>query len=212
MRKLSLEDMQNLYEYEKVRVDFRNRIIALKQLRRIPGGDRLSFTFENRETVKFQIQEMIRAERIVDDRKVIEEIEVYNQLLPDSNELGATLFIEITHQSEIKSELDRFQGLDRGDCVYFEFGDLARVFARFEPGHSREDRISAVHYLRFLFTAEERAWFEDANVSVALVVNHTKYIARTLLTREQRDALTADFKDAPLGVGCEASGGGSESH
>lgn len=203
MRKLGLEDIQNLHQYEKVRVDFRNRIIALKQLRRIPVGDRLSFTFENRDTVKFQIQEMIRAERIENDHNVLEEIEVYNQLLPDLNELSATLFIEMTDQSEIKLELDRFQGLDQEDCVYFEFGDLARVFAQFEAGHSKEDRISAVHYLRFLFTPEEQGWFQDPNVSVALVVNHANYSARTLLTLQQRNSLTADFKEKILEVGRE---------
>jgi hypothetical protein len=193
MKKLSLSDIQNVYEYEKIRNNFRQRIIDLKHDRRIPVGDRISFVFENRETVKFQIQEMMRAERIVDDEKIREEIDVYNELLPNADELGATMFIEITEQSDVKPELDRFQGLDRGDCVYFEFGDLARVFARFEAGHSKEDRISAVHYLRFAFTSEEQSWFRDPKVSVALVVNHPHYSARSLLNQQQRASLAADF-------------------
>lgn len=198
MKKLALSDITNLYEYEKIRGEFRNQMIALKRDRRIPVGEKLSFIFENRETVRFQIQEMMRAERMVDDRKIEEEIDVYNQLLPDSNELSATMFIEIIEPDEIKPELDRFQGLDRGDGVYFEFGERARVFARFEAGHSKEDRISAVHYLRFAFTWEEQSWFMDPQVSVALVVNHPNYSVRTLLNESQRASLAADFELRPL--------------
>ncbi len=198
MKKLNFSDILNLYEYEKVRPACRQEVIAAKASRRISVGDRLTFLFENRDTVKFQIQEMIRAERIVSEEKIQEEIDVYNQLLPEDHELSATLFIEITEASDIKPELDRFQGLDRGDCVYFEFNGLARVFARFEAGHSKEDRISAVQYVRFSFTAEEQGWFSDPSVQVALVVSHPLYSARTVLTEEQRRTLAGDFGAASV--------------
>ncbi|MBZ5553518.1 MAG: DUF3501 family protein [Acidobacteriia bacterium] len=201
MKKLTVDDVRNLYEYEKIRDEFRRHIIALKQHRRLPVGDKVSLVFENRETVKFQVQEMIRAERMVDERRIQDEIDVYNQILPDADELSATLFIEITTPSDIKPELDRFQGLDQGDCVFFEMGGLARVFGRFEEGHSKEDRISAVQYVRFPFTREEQSWFRDPTVPVALVIDHPNYAARTSLTAEQREALARDFEGASVGVG-----------
>lgn len=203
MKKLSRTDLRDLLEYEKIRVGFRKHIIALKKNRRIAVGDKVSFVFENRETVKFQIQEMIRAERMVDDQKIQDEVDVYNQILPDSHQLSATMFIEITEEQDIKPELDRFQGVDQGQCVYFEFGGLARVYAQFEEGHSKEDRISAVQYVRFTLTPEEQTWFRDPAVPLALVVNHKNYAARTVLAAEQRKALARDFDDQSVEVGQE---------
>ena len=95
MTPIARAEILNLYEYEKVREARREQVIALKRRRRVGLGRYLSFVFENRETVWFHIQEMIRAERIVDDAKVDEEIVVYNDLLPAAGELAATMFIEI---------------------------------------------------------------------------------------------------------------------
>ncbi|MFI5174239.1 MAG: DUF3501 family protein [Terriglobia bacterium] len=201
MKRLSRKDIQNLYEYERMRGDFRKQIIALKQDRRLPVGDKMSFVFENRETVKFQILEMVRAERMVDEHKIQEEIDVYNQTLPDVDELSATMFIEITAAPDIKPELDRFQGVDRGDCVFFELGGGARVNGRFEEGHSKEDKISAVQYVRFLFTREQQDEFRDLKVPLALVVEHPHYAARTTLTPAQRGSLAQDFEEASMEVG-----------
>ncbi|MDD5543676.1 MAG: DUF3501 family protein [Acidobacteriia bacterium] len=205
MKKLERSDIQNLYEYEKARPDFRNAVMALKRHRRIGVGRHISLVFENRETLKFQIQEMIRAERLVDDAKIDEEIRVYNQLIPDAHELSATLLLEITEPGEIKPALDRFQGIDSGDRVYFEFGEGDRVPAQFEAGHSREDRISAVQYVRFAFTARQQEGFKDPKTSVALVVDHPGFEARTVLTPEQRAALRRDFEETSAGVGGTAA-------
>jgi len=194
MRKLNASDIINLYEYEKVRSEFRARIIDLKKRRRIEVGDKVSLTFENRDTMRFQIQEMVRAERIADDHRVQEEINVYNAILPEANELSATLFIEITEQEQIKADLDRFQGMDRGDCVYFELEGHGRVFGRFEAGHSKEDRISAVQYVRFPFSPEQQRWLRDPGIPVALVVHHEHYQAQAVLNPEQRAALSDDFE------------------
>ena len=103
MQKIRLDEVKNLYEYEKVREGFRREVIAAKARRRIPVGDRLSFVFENRQTVLFQIQEMVRAERIVADARIQDEIDVYNDLIPGPGELSATLFIEIEDASNALS-------------------------------------------------------------------------------------------------------------
>lgn len=144
MKKLARTDVLSSEEYLKQREDRRKQIIAKKKLRRIEVGDQISFTFENRDTVVYQIQEMMRVERITDDEKIQHEIDVYNELVPQDRALSATMFIEIPDTQRIKAILDSFQGLDRPNTVFLKIGD-SQSFAEFEEGPSREDRISALH-------------------------------------------------------------------
>ena len=193
MRKIHLEDIQDLVAYERGREEFRRRIIDLKNRRRVALGDRISLVFENRETVLSQIQEMMRTERLVDPPKIQFEIDTYNNLIPDEGELSATLFIEITSEADIRRELDRFLGLDRDDVVYFEIEGHGRAGSRFEQGHSNESRISAVHYVKFPFTREQRTALVQGRVPVALAVDHPGYRASTVLTEQLRRALAEDL-------------------
>src|SRR5260221_4084657 len=153
MQKIVLSEIKNLFDYEKVRERERARIIALKKNRLVSVGPNLTFLFENRDTVLFQIQEMVRTERIVDDRKVQEEIDAYSTLVPDPGELSATLFIEIPElsrmsQDEVRQAVNRFQSLDR-DAIFLAIGEGPRLPARFEEGQSKEEKMAAVHYIRF---------------------------------------------------------------
>ena len=116
MNRITLADIKNLVEYEKVRERMRADVIALKQRRRVPLGENLTLLFENRETVIYQVQEMARTERIVDDAKLQEEIDAYEPLLPEQGELSATLFIEIPGiatlpPAEARTAVNRFQGI-----------------------------------------------------------------------------------------------------
>src|SRR5580765_6633816 len=120
MKKIVLDDILGFAAYEQVREKFRNDIIDKKKKRRIALGDRVSVVFENRDTVTFQIQEMLRAERIADLDKIREEIEVYNELIPSPGELSATLFIEIEDQAHLREDLLKFLGID--ESVYFRVG------------------------------------------------------------------------------------------
>jgi hypothetical protein len=126
-----------LAAYEKGRQDFRRRIIELKQKRRVSLGDRVSLVFENRETVIFQIQEMLRVERITDLDKIREEIATYNQLIPDSRELSATMFLEIENQTHLRDQLLKFLGIE--EAIRFNIGRHS-VPIRFEAGRSRETK------------------------------------------------------------------------
>jgi hypothetical protein len=191
MDRIRLDEVRNLYEYEKVREAFRREIIALKRHRRVAVGDRLSFLFENRATVLFQIQEMIRAERIVADDKIQDELDVYNALLPAAGELSATMMIEIERKEAIKPELDRFMGIDAGEHVWLQVGREHAVPGRFEEGRSKEDKIAAVHFVRFALPAEARRAF--ARAPAALVVEHGDYRARTPLSEETLRALAEDL-------------------
>jgi Protein of unknown function (DUF3501) len=193
MDKIRLEDVVNFFEYEKVREARRARIIELKRRRRVPVGRHLSFVFENRETVLFQIQEMCRTERIAADAKVQEEIDVYNALLPGPDELSATLFIEIEETARIKPTLDRLMGIDTGQCVWLQIGREFAVPGEFEAGHSDEDKgkLSAVHFVRFRLSPEAARAFAAAEVH--LVVDHPAERARTRLEDETRAALAEDL-------------------
>jgi hypothetical protein len=188
---IRLGDVVNFFEYEKVREDRRRRVIALKERRRVEVGPYLSFVFENRETLLFQIQEMCRAERIIDDAKIQEEIDVYSALLPGPDELSATLFIEIADKDQIKPVLDRFMGIDTGRHVWFEVGEGITVPGSFEAGHSDEEKgkLAAVHFVRFAFSREAVQVFRDSEVH--LVVDHPA--ARARLSDEAKAELLTDL-------------------
>jgi hypothetical protein len=185
-------DVLNLYEYEKVRDSRRDAVIALKRHRRVAVGRYLSFVFENRDTVWFQIQEMIRAERIVDDEKVADEIAVYNGLLPNPGELAATMFIEIGDAAAIKPVLDALLGIDTRDYVRLEVGGHV-IVGRFEAGHSDEElgKLSAVHFVRFALPDTVRRAFLSSDV--ALVIDHPNEHARTALRPETKASLAQDL-------------------
>jgi hypothetical protein len=174
MNNLTQQDLIPQAEYEQQREGFRRRIIDLKRRRRIAIGDLVTLVFENRDTLQFQIQEMVRAERILDPAKVQDELDVYNGLLPQAGELSATLLIEITEADRMQYWLDSFMGLDRGQTVALRAG-TEEVFAEFEGGHSHDTKISAVHFVRFRPTPGMIAAINDPAVRVALSVAHGSY-------------------------------------
>lgn len=189
MNKVVLDDILGFSAYEKVRQKFREEIIEKKKRRRIAIGDRVSMVFENRDTVIFQIQEMLRAERISDLDKIREEIAVYNELIPGSGELSATMFLEIEDQSNLRDDLLKFLGID--EAVSLHIGDRV-IPGHFEEGRSKEDKISAVQYVRFaLDDGARRAFLEGA--PAALVIDHPNYQARAVLSAESRQSLAEDL-------------------
>ena len=192
MRQLETSEILNLVEYEKVRDARRREIIGLKKPRRVSVGRYLTFVFENRETVWFQIQEMVRAERIVDEVKIAEEVGVYNTLLPGPGELAATMLIEISEALQIKPVLDKLLGIDTRDYVRLTVGPHV-VVGDFETGHSDEERgkLAAVHFARFKLPPEARRTFRDAEVT--LVVEHPNERARTVLSDATKRALLHDL-------------------
>ena len=192
MRALTSDDILSIEEYEKQRESFRSRIIALKQRRRIAVGPLISLVFENRETLRFQIQEMVRAERILDSAKVQDELEVYNELLPNRNELSATLLIEITDAATMKDWLDRFMGLDHGQTVAITAGGES-IFGHFEGGHSHETKISAVHFVRFQPSDAMKDVFADLRQPVSLMVDHNGYRETAPVPGSLREEWLADL-------------------
>ena len=192
MKPISGDEVLNLHEYEIARPDFRQRVIERKKRRRVALGPILTLVFENRDTVLFQIQEMLRVERIVRPEKVQEQLDVYNELLPDAGEVAATLFIEVTEAARVQPVLDSLIGLD-------EPGPLRLVIsgkeypAQFATGERREDRICAVHYVRFAVGDQGRADLAIGEPAV-LKVDHGDYHAQAPLGPETVRELLEDLK------------------
>jgi len=190
MRGVRRDEVLDLTGYERVREAFLARTIALKRPRRISVGDRLTFIFENRDTVLFQIQEMLRAERTVKEERIEDEIAVYNELVPGANELSATLMIEIPEMRRIRAELDRLIGID--EHVFLDVAGES-VRASFDAKQFESDRISAVQYMRFPLGPTLACKFCDPTVSARLRVAHPNYRESTELTGESRASLAADL-------------------
>ncbi|MGB0911884.1 MAG: DUF3501 family protein [Nitrospirales bacterium] len=193
MNKVIQQDLLSHAEYEAQRLSIRQQIIALKKRRRVGIGELVTLIFENRETILFQIQEMIRTERIFDLEKIQEEIDVYNVLLPQIGELSATLFIEITDSERIEELLNSFQEIDRPDTLSIRIADQV-AFAEFEAGHSKDDKISAVHFVRFKTNQAFRELLENGNMPMSLNIAHPHYQAEVPITREMREEWLIDLK------------------
>jgi hypothetical protein len=192
---ITAHELVSYEEYERQRESFRANIIALKQRRRISLGPLITLVFENRDTVRFQIQEMIRAERILDPVKIQDELDVYNALLPEQNELSATLLLEITDEASMKDKLDQFMGLDHGQKVAI-VADGEEAFGEFEGGRSHETKISAVHFVRFRPTASMKRAFADLTRPVTVRVNHGGYYEEVPVPGSMREEWLADLKDS----------------
>jgi hypothetical protein len=196
---LTLEDISDQRAYEREREEFRSRVIAVKKLRRISVGPVVTLTFESRLTMRFQVQEMARAEKMFTDQQIQHELDVYNRLLPAPGELSATLFLELTTEAELRTWLPRLVGIERACEFRLGAGSAVQVVPSVpEEGHqanlTREEVTSAVHYVRFAFNGEQVEAF--AAEPVALVVNHPEYpegLPGTALSDATRAELANDL-------------------
>ncbi len=191
MQRLTEKDLWPNPVYERSRDEYRRHIIELKRPRRIALGESVTVFFENRETVKFQIQEMLRAEGISTPEGVRAEIEVYDGLLPGPDELSATLTIEVTEEARIPETLRRLVGIEEALWLVFAGHE---VRASFEAGRSDGARISAVQFVRFRLTPEERAGLLGAG-SARLELRHPGYEASVVLSPATLASLRGDLAE-----------------
>jgi hypothetical protein len=196
MRKLALDDIADARAYEREREQMLRQIIDIKRVRRVPVGRFVTLVFENRDTVRFQIQEMARAERMLTDAAIQTELDIYNRLIPDRGELSATLFVELTTKEELEQWLPRLVGVERAVGLRIGAGpDVTVVRASPEEEHAtqltRDDLTSAVHYLRLPLGSvkAERLTAEP----VTLFVDHPSYQAETALSDATKAALRSDL-------------------
>jgi hypothetical protein len=192
MQPLTVKDLWPAPLYEGVRDQFRREVIAAKQHRRVHVGPFITLVFENRLTVKFQVQEILRAERVISPEGVAEELDGFNGMLPAPGELSATLMVELTgSEPEVAAELRKLIGLSKH--LFLEFGGV-RVQARFDPGREDGHRISAVQYVRFPMASAARV-LSDLSRPAHLVVDHPHYQHRTALPEGVRWSLAADLEE-----------------
>jgi len=190
VKPLVREEIVPLEDYARLRDAYRNAVIAHKRARRLAVGDRVTLVFEDRETLRFQVQEMLWIERIRDPEKVQLELDVYNELMPRPRSLSATLFIEITDSARIRPELDRLIGLD--EHVSLELGEgevAAAIRARFDPKQLEEERIAAVQYIRFPLEGAQAQRFCDLQTPAFIRIDHPHYRHRTRLPPDVRESL-----------------------
>lgn len=193
--KLTLGDIQDLRAYERERDEFRDRIIELKRARRVAVGPLLSMVFENAETIRFQVQEMARAERILSDDAIQAELDIYNPLIPDPGQLSATLFIELTSQPQMREWLPKLVGIERSMLI--RFGPAGEeVRGEPEEAHAaqltREEITASVHYVRFVFTPEQVDAFAAGPAD--LVADHPDYQHAAALGDATRRSLLEDLR------------------
>ena len=193
MNKVDRSELLNLGAYEEIRDRFRSRVIELKKNRRTSLGDHMSITFENHDTMLLQIQEMLRTERITDEKAIAHEIETYNELIPGPGQLSATHFIEYNDPEERKVMLTKLA--DVREHLHLCIGDQ-RFTARFYVHHGEEmDRIPAVNYLTFDVGKDSAKALRDTAIPATFEVSHPQYTVRVELTKAMRNALADDLEN-----------------
>ena len=183
MRRVERAEIVDYMTYGDSRPEILQRVMNVKVPRRVHLGEHLTLLFENHETIRFQIQEMIRVEQLVKESDIQHEIETYNELLGASGELGATLLIEIENPDERASLLRKWRTLP--EHVYVELEDGSKVYARFDERQVGDERLSSVQYLKFA---------TSGRVPIAVGSDHPLLQESTRLTGAQRDALASDLR------------------
>jgi len=194
--KLTIDDIADQREYERERADYRSGIIALKKLRRVSVGPIITFVFENRDTIRFQIQEMARVERLFTDEAIQTELDTYNPLIPAAGELSATMFIEMVTDEEQRHWKPLLIGVL--DCLWLRIGsgeDALMVKAEIEEAHAEmltRDVPPSVNYVRFRIGDTATRAFESGPVE--LRVDHPNYNESTVLSEATVSELLKDLR------------------
>ena len=175
-RKLTIADIADVRAYERERETFRPHVIELKRKRRVHVGTVITLLFETRDTIRFQIQEMARVERLTTDDEIQVELDIYNPMVPEPGQVTATMFIELTSDDQMREWLPKLVDVERSALFVLGNGDKVRciVDEQHEQGLTREEATAAVHYLRWEFTPEQVESFRSG--PVRLEIDHPAYL------------------------------------
>jgi hypothetical protein len=192
MPRVERDSLLSLEAYARERNAFRARVIEHKKRRTVHLGEHVTLIFEDELTVRYQIQEMLRIERIFEEAGIDDELEAYNPLVPDGSNLKATMMIEYPDAAERQRSLARLKGIEDRAWVQVEGG--ARVYAIADEDLEREneEKTSAVHFLRFELDAAMRKALRDG-VQLRVGVDHPQYQAQVATPPAVRDALAGDL-------------------
>ena len=193
---LTIDDIVDQRAYEREREEFRRHVTALKAKRRVGVGPFVTLVFENRDTIRFQIQEMARVEKIITDDGIQSELDAYNPLIPGPGQVSATLFVELTDKDQLVEWLPKLVGIETE--VELRLGPTGgrRVRCRVDEAHlrqlTREEIAASVHYVHFDLDGDEIAAFADG--PVVLAVTHANYDHEVELTEDTRSELLTDLR------------------
>lgn len=189
---LKREDLMTLEEYARKRPEFRARVIAHKKNRVVPLGPHATLHFEDALTMQYQIQEMLRLERIFEPELIQEELDVYNPLIPDGSNWKASFMLEFPDPEERKKRLSELVGIEH--AVWLQVDDLPKIapIANEDLERSTEEKTSSVHFLRFELSPEAKA-AAKAGAPIRAGIDHPRYHAETTLPENVRVSLVADL-------------------
>lgn len=193
-RKLTLDDIADLRAYEREREAFRASVIEKRRVRRVALGTLMSLSFENRDTMRYQIQEMIRVEKTMTDEGVLEELHAYNPMIPEPGQLCATLFVELTSEEQVREWLPKLAGLERSISIVLGDGTAVpgRIDEKHAAGLTRDDVTAAVHYLVFDFTPDQVEAFGSGEVTVQCSLS--TYLEVAALAPSTKAELLSDLR------------------
>ncbi len=195
MEKLNRNDLYSLEKYAEVRDEFRARVIEHKKPRRVALGPNLNLYFEDRLTMQYQVQEMLRVERIFEAEAIEDELAAYNPLIPDGTNLKATMMLEYADVDERKQALAELIGVEDRVWVQVEGFDKVYAIADEDLERDTESKTSSVHFVRFELGADAAAGARGG-AAITVGVDHERYAFAETLGAEQHAALTADFDPA----------------
>ena len=195
MTSLTLSDIEDIRAYERHRDEFRREIIALKKIRRVSLGPILTLLFENRETIRFQIQEMARAEKLFSDEAIEVELGIYNPLIPLKNQLSATLFLELTSKDQLIEWLPKLVGIEDSIELFINStGDAVKAYC--EESHkeqlTRNEMTASVHYIRFDLSDEQARALSLSGGSIKS--SHFRYEYESDLSSATIESLVTDWR------------------
>ena len=197
MSQIARESLLSLEAYSRERGAFRSRVIEHKQRRTVHVGEHITLVFEDELTIRYQVQEMLRIERIFEEEGIRGELETYNPLIPDGGNLKATMLIEYPEPAERRRRLAELKGV--AERVWIQARGCARVGAIADEDLEREneEKTSAVHFLRFELDAGMRgALAQGAGLSIG--IDHPNYRASVEAAPAVRDSLAGDLRADPV--------------
>ena len=193
MKKLTRDDLYSLEQYAEVRPEFRAQVIAHKRNRRVPLGEIAALYFEDHLTMHYQIQEMLRVERIFEAAGIQEELDAYNPLIPDGSNLKATFMVEVPDEDRRREVLAQLKGIENEVWLRVDGFDPVFAIADEDMERANEDKTSSVHFMRFEFTPDMIA-AAKAGAALGVGISHSEYIQQLEpLPADKRAALLEDF-------------------
>ena len=186
------EDLFSLEKYARVRPEFRAKVIAHKKNRQLPIGAHATLYFEDALTMQYQVQEMLRLERMFEPELIQEELDVYNPLIPDGHNWKATFMVEYSDENERRAALARLIGIEKKVCMQVKGCDKVYPIANEDLDRETEDKTSAVHFMRFELTPQMIA-AAKAGAAIRAGIDHDLYLESVSVPSAVRDSLAADL-------------------